>query len=104
MTRVVEREDRETFRTGVEHTLKCWPEFFGAIRSGEKKHDLRRSNDRTFRVGDTLLFREFDPKSNRYTGRTQSALITYITSADLPCALSRDALHKDFCILSLEPL
>lgn len=94
----------EVIRTGVEHTLKCWPEFFSAIREGRKKHDLRRSNDRSFRVGDTLLLREFDAKSEQFTGRTQKVLITYITSADIPCALSRDALHRDFCILSIEPM
>lgn len=91
-------------RTGVEHTLKCWPEFFNPILSGNKKHDLRRSDDRQFRIGDVLVLREFDPKQEKYTGRSQRVLVTYITSAELPCALSRDALHKDFCILSIEPL
>jgi hypothetical protein len=84
--------------------LKCWPDFFAAIEQGRKKHDLRRSNDRFFHVGDTLLLREFDPNAEGFTGRTQRVLITYITSADLPCALSRDALHRDFCILSIEPI
>lgn len=104
MAPVIEKRNSEAFRTSVEHTLKCWPEFFSAIRSGTKKHDLRRADDRTFRVGDIVLLREFDPELNVYTGRTQKALVTYVTSADLPCALSRGALHEDFCILSIEPL
>ncbi|SDO20879.1 protein of unknown function [Afipia sp. GAS231] len=92
----------ERHRPPVEHVLKCWPEFFRAIRTGKKKHDLRRATDRSFQEGDTLLLREFDPKTNKYTGDVQRVLVTYITSSDLPCALSKDALHDDFCILSIE--
>jgi hypothetical protein len=100
---VVEKEISGIKPTGVEHILKCWPEFFTAICSGKKKHDLRRADDRTFAVGDTLQLREFDPKLSCYSGRTQRVLVTYVTSDDLPCALSRDALHKSFCILSIQP-
>lgn len=95
-------QNAERHRPPVEHILKCWPDFFKAIRAGKKKHDLRRATDRLFREGDTLLLREFDPKTNKYTGDVQRVLVTYITSSDLPCALSKDALHKDFCILSIE--
>jgi hypothetical protein len=87
------------------HRVKCWPEFFAAILAGEKRHDLRRADDRKFKVGDTLILQEFDRREGRYTGREARAQITYITSADAPCALSSGALHPDFCILSiaLEP-
>jgi hypothetical protein len=27
--------------------------------------------------------------------------ITYVTSAETPCALSEECLHPDFCILSI---
>jgi hypothetical protein len=85
----------------IEHRLKCWPQFFAAIVSGRKTHDLRRADDRDFRVGDTLLLEEFDPKVGQYTGRKTKVRITYITSANSPCALSDYALHPDFCILSI---
>jgi hypothetical protein len=85
----------------VTHRLKCWPEFFGPIKAGLKTHDLRRADDRDFSVGDRMLLEEYDPESRSYTGRTVLVQITYITSADLPCALSQDALHPDFCILSI---
>jgi len=85
----------------VLHELKCWPEFFEPISLGRKTHDLRRSDDRDFSVGDRLLLREYDPASREYTGRELTADITYITSADMPCALSQDALHPNFCILSI---
>lgn len=94
-------EDR---RLAVEHELKCWPQFFDAIAGGRKRHDLRRADDRRFRVGDTLRLREFDPDLQKYTGREQLVEITYITSSELPCALSRTALQSNFCILSIKPL
>jgi uncharacterized protein DUF3850 len=84
----------------VEHTLKSWPQFFELVLSGEKTHDLRR-NDRDFRVGDLLRLQEFDVDGRGYTGRQLTVTITYITSADYPCALSSGALHPDFCILSI---
>ena len=88
----------------VSHDLKCWPEFFNAIASGHKKHDLRRADDRVFNVGDLVRLREFDPATRHYTGREQTVRITYITWKDLPCALSEEALHPAFCILSISLL
>jgi hypothetical protein len=98
-----EAAERTTQRDSVpaEHILKCWPQFFEAILAGFKTHDLRRSDDRDFRVGDTILLREFDPNSETFTGRSFRVKITYITSADQPCALSTRALHPDYCILSI---
>lgn len=88
-------------RSAVMHELKCWPKFFAAIARGEKRHDLRRATDRDFRPGDHLLLREFDPSQNMYTGQTQIVLVTYVTSSDMPCALSEQALNPEFCILSI---
>jgi hypothetical protein len=88
-------------RDGVTHRLKCWPEFFEPIKAGNKTHDLRRSDDREFHIGDRLLLEEYDPEKHSYTGRALVVQVTYITSSDLPCALSKDALHPDFCILSI---
>jgi Domain of unknown function (DUF3850) len=102
----VQKQSRESARRGtvIEHRLKSWPQFFDAIASGEKTHDLRRADDRDFRVGDLLRLQEFDPKTDRHSGRELTVKITYITSADYPCALSANALHPDFCILSIKKL
>lgn len=88
----------------VEHSLKCWPEFFSAIARGDKRHDLRRSDDRVFHVGDRLRLNEFDPIAGQYTGRHQVVLVTYITSSAQPCALSGKALAAEYSILSIEPV
>lgn len=102
--------EKRTFNTtigkteSVKHVLKCWPQFFDAISAGKKTHDLRRADDRDFRVGDVVQLNEFDPTSQQYTGRRLRVRITYITSAALPCALSKGALHPDYCILSIQRL
>ncbi|TFI58640.1 DUF3850 domain-containing protein [Sphingomonas parva] len=83
------------------HELKCWPKFFEPIAQGRKRHDLRRVGDRDFQVGDRMILREFSPETGSYTGRRQTVEISYITSATEPCALSDQALHEDFCILSI---
>lgn len=88
-------------RPRVEHKVKSWPSFFEATLSGAKTHDVRRMRDRDYQVGDTLRLMEFDPEKNRYTGRELCVRITYITSANAPCALSESCLHPDYCILSI---
>jgi hypothetical protein len=82
------------------HEVKSWNQFFSEIVAGRKRHELRR-NDRGYRVGDTLLLREFDPASETYTGRTGHAEITSMTSADNPCAVSNEALRDGFCVLTI---
>lgn len=59
------------------HELKILPEFFKAVRSYDKRFEIRK-NDRNFKVGDSILLREWDGE-NGYTGRTYQAEITYIT-------------------------
>ena len=88
-------------RVSLEHKVKSWPQFFEATLSGAKTHEVRRSTDRDYQVGDKLRLQEYDPETSAYTGRELVVLITYKTSADMPCALSDECLHSDFCILSI---
>lgn len=84
------------------HTLKSWPQFFEKIITGNKTHELRRSDDRFFQVGDYLHLKEYDEKVDKYTGREALVEITYITRRDSPCAYSDKALDYNFCILSIK--
>jgi len=65
-----------TEREPIVHDLKCWPEFFAAVRDGFKPFEVRE-NDRDFRVGDTLRLWEFDPALNIHTGKFFHRLVTY---------------------------
>lgn len=57
------------------HELKTLPEYFQEIIYGRKTFEVRY-NDRNFRVGDTLLLREWENGS--YTGKAIERKVTYI--------------------------
>jgi Domain of unknown function (DUF3850) len=107
----VEAEQREAGRvetpcerSSVEHKVKSWPHLFEATLAGTKTHEMRKATERDYRVGDTLKMHEYDPSLATYTGRELVVRITYITSPESPCALSRSGLHPDYCILSIAKL
>lgn len=56
------------------HELKIKPEYFEAVRSGQKTFELRK-NDRNYQVGDLLTLREWD--GTQYTGRSVHRRIAY---------------------------
>ena len=60
----------------MEHCLKCWPEYFEALRTEKKTFEVRK-DDRNFKLGDSLSIEEFDPTYG-YTGRWIKADITYV--------------------------
>lgn len=59
------------------HKLKTWPEFFDAVKSGEKTFEVRK-NDRHFQVGDWLCLMKFDPDKNIFLGDTVTLKVLYI--------------------------
>lgn len=76
------------------HHLKILPEFFKAVKSGNKKFELRK-NDRGFMAGDSLKLNEWNPDSG-YTGNAILAKITYILDGSRIAGIS-----PDYCILSI---
>lgn len=62
----------------MKHDLKTWTEPFQQMWMGNKTAEFRK-NDRGFKVGDTLLLREWLPSKDKYTGREIEAEITHIT-------------------------
>ena len=82
----------------MEHELKCWPEYFGAILSGKKQFEVRL-NDRDFKAGDTLKLLEFDPISKQYTGRCEIRVVSYIMRDSDLFGLS--ALQPGYVIMSI---
>jgi len=59
------------------HELKCWPEYYAAVQSGQKTFEVRKW-DRPYREGDSLLLKEYDPKTMSYTGQETLRTISYI--------------------------
>jgi hypothetical protein len=59
------------------HFLKTWPGFFTDILAGQKTFEICK-NDREFHVGDILELREWEPRTEQYTGRIAWRKVTYI--------------------------
>lgn len=79
---------------GREHELKTWPPYFEGVVDGSKTFEVRRE-DRPFAVGDVLVLREWDPKLERYTGRSTKRSITYLMRG------GRFGLERGYVVLGL---
>ena len=75
------------------HDVKLSLLHFNDVESGEKKFEFR-INDRDYRVGDTILFREF--WDGDYTGRTTKKNIVYFSAPNVV------GFPFGFCILGIE--
>ena len=60
------------------HVLKTWPVEFEATRIGLKTAEYRKDDGRGFEIGDGLILREWDPGSEKYTGREVSVVVTHL--------------------------
>lgn len=76
------------------HVLKTWSEYFNAVLSGAKNFEGRQ-NDRNYQVGDTLILREWDPKTEEYTGRELQRIITYKLDG------GQFGIQQKWCVLSI---
>ena len=56
---------------------KTWPEAFELIRTGQKTYDLRLA-DWHAQPGDTMVFREWNPETGEYTGRSLEKRVGYV--------------------------
>lgn len=68
----------------TDHELKLWPNYFDDVATGKKEFELR-NNDRGFKVGQLIKFKEFKPnktydwdKSGYYTGRETIKKVKYV--------------------------
>ncbi len=80
---------------------KAWPELFEAVRTRRKQYDFRLGDVRA-KVGDTLVLREWDPKSKTYTGRRLRRRVTYVSRTKGQKFWPRKLVEKyGFILLSL---
>lgn len=75
------------------HELKILPKYFKDIVDGYKNFELRK-NDRDFKIGDTLMLKEFE--NGEYTGDSTQVVVTYILFG------GEYGLDKDYVILGIE--
>lgn len=69
------RDDWERFLTQRTHELKILPEYFQAVRSGNKTFEIRK-NDRGYAVGDKLILREYE--NSKFTGEKEIRYVSYV--------------------------
>jgi hypothetical protein len=79
------------------HELKTWPMFFEAVRLGVKNFEVRE-NDRGFEAGDTLLLKEWEPMTKKYTGRYCERYVTYVLPG------GNFGVAPNFCVMGIVPL
>lgn len=60
------------------HILKVWPEFYEAIENGSKTFEIRSTKDRKFKVGELVVLKWFDPKTNICNGEEIKKRISYV--------------------------
>jgi hypothetical protein len=88
--------------TYMHHELKCWPEYFAALKDGTKTFEYR-INDRNFHVGDRLRISEWDPVMADsgdcpmgYTGDHLLFRVTYVLG-------DFKGLKTGYCVLGIKP-
>jgi ParB family transcriptional regulator, chromosome partitioning protein len=61
------------------HELKTWPGPFAALWGGIKTFEFRRDDrEPRFEAGDVLHLYEFNPETQRHTGRMVAARVPYL--------------------------
>ncbi|WP_276804754.1 DUF3850 domain-containing protein [Lactobacillus hominis] len=63
----------------IDHKLKILPEYFMPQIEGIKNFEIRK-NDRKYQIGDVLELKEFNPKTQVFTGRKAFVEVTYKTN------------------------
>lgn len=81
---------------------KIWPEYFELVKSGKKKFELRLA-DFEIKEGDTLVLREWDPKTKEYTGREMEVKSNYILKFDVnKFGQAEEIKEKGLYVIQLE--
>jgi hypothetical protein len=83
-------------RPTMQHNLKTWPEYFDAVAIGAKTFEVRK-HDRDYVVGDWLRLMEYDPETERFTGREAMRRVTYILSGHL----LHIGIRRGYCVMGL---
>ncbi|MEK6968882.1 MAG: DUF3850 domain-containing protein [Nanoarchaeota archaeon] len=61
----------------MRHEKKVWPEYFQQILEGKKTFELRLAEWKC-NEGDVLVLNEWNPTTNKYTGRVIEKKVTYV--------------------------
>ena len=77
------------------HELKTIEPYYLKVYLGLKNFELRKF-DRDYKVGDTLILKQYNAENKTYTGQFMTRKITYILSD-----ATQFGLMEGYCILGL---
>ena len=78
------------------HELKILPEYYDAVRYGDKRFEIRK-NDRNFHTGDILRLKEWD--GEKYTGEELDAVVRYVYYG-----IDEYGLSEGYCVMSIDTM
>ena len=79
----------------MKHDLKLWSDFFDEVANGNKTFEVRKNN-RGFKVGDTLILKEYCPTNKAYTGKELSRKVSYLLEG------GDFGIEKSFVIMGIQ--
>ena len=77
------------------HELKTWNEYFEEVFMGHKTFEVRKA-DRQFAKGDTLILKEWNPKTEQYTGREMARGVSYVLEG------GQFGVEKGFVVMAIQ--
>jgi len=81
---------------------KAWQEIFAKVLDGSKNFDFRLA-DFECKPGDVLVLKEWDPKTNQYTGRQIEKTVSYVIRTKDQIFYPKEDVEKyGFQIISLK--
>jgi hypothetical protein len=81
----------DQIRTRI-HEVKAYSDNFHLMSIGQKPFDVRR-DDRLYERGDIIVFKEYDPTTETYSGAVIKRLVT--------CKQIWEGLSPGYCALGL---
>lgn len=89
--------------TARTHHVKSWTEFYAAINGGQP-FDIR-NNDRKYKIGDTIVFKEWDTDKGRFTGNECQREITHLIQGGGTGSIAPlHGLARNYVVLGFAPV
>lgn len=79
----------------MKHELKVHSQFWHDLHTNKKTFEVRK-NDRDYKVGDTLVLKEYLPMTDKFTGEQMTVSVTYVLKG------GDWGIKKGYCVLGIK--
>ncbi len=73
---------------------KSWPQYFKSLASGKRKAEIRLA-DFAVSPRDKMVLKEYDPKTQRYSGRKKMLKVRSVTKIGISEIYSAEEMAKN---------